>query len=99
MTLRATFSADFPIAKRWRKWSWHMNHIWLIFISVRLIAVGVGILAYVISKRPAPQQSALAERAAAIRVITARNVGLAPQVIGYDLVAPARDCPSAISRA
>lgn len=62
----------------------------LIFITVPLIAVGVGILAYVISKRPAPQQSALAERAVAVRVITARNVGLAPQVIGYGLVAPAR---------
>ncbi|NOX41301.1 MAG: efflux RND transporter periplasmic adaptor subunit [Alphaproteobacteria bacterium] len=62
----------------------------LTFVTLPLIALGVGILAYIVANRPAPQQNTLAERATAVRVITARNVPLAPKIIGYGLVAPAR---------
>ncbi len=62
----------------------------LIFITVPLIAVGVFILYTIVSNKPAPARSPVAERATAVRVIEAREGRLAPDVIGYGLVRPAR---------
>lgn len=62
----------------------------LIFITLPLMAIGVGILVTIIANTPAPAQTTVAERPVAVRVITAKTSALPPQITGYGLVRPAR---------
>ncbi len=58
--------------------------------ALPFIAIGVGILAYVIANSPPPARMALSERATAVRVVTAKPQDIVPTVTGYGVVAPAR---------
>ena len=62
----------------------------LILMTLPLVAVGVGFVAYTIATKPAPAQEEIAERATAVRVITATTTAVSPTVSGFGLVAPAR---------
>lgn len=66
------------------------NSLKLGLITLPLIAVGVGILAYMITTSPPPERKALAERATAVRAIVARISPVAPTVKGFGLASPAR---------
>lgn len=59
-------------------------------ITIPLIAVGVGILAFMIATSPPPERMALTERATAVRVIVARSAPVTPTVKGFGLANPAR---------
>ncbi len=59
-------------------------------VTLPLILLGVGFIAYTIATKPAPEQFEAQERATAVRVITARKSALAPVAIGFGLVTPAR---------
>ncbi len=60
----------------------------LMFVTLPLVALGAAVLAVIIANRPAPVRSDVAERATAVRVIEARQSGLAPGVTGYGVVRP-----------
>ncbi|MGR3344749.1 MAG: efflux RND transporter periplasmic adaptor subunit [Paracoccaceae bacterium] len=62
----------------------------LLFITLPLVLLGAGFVAYVVANKPAPQQVALVERATPVRVIIAQQRPVSPQVIGFGLVRPAR---------
>ena len=62
----------------------------LLLITLPIIAIGAGILAYVIATGAPPERTPLAERATPVRVITAKTQSVAPRIIGYGLVRPAR---------
>ncbi len=62
----------------------------LVLMTLPLMAAGVGFVAWTISTKPAPAQEAIAERAVAVRYITARETSLRPTATGFGLVAPAR---------
>lgn len=59
-------------------------------VTLPLVLLGVGFIAYTIAIKPAPEQIVAQERATAVRVITAQNSALAPVAIGFGLVTPAR---------
>jgi len=59
-------------------------------ITLPLIAIGVGVLGFMVTNKPAPDRKALTERAAAVRVIIARKQPVSPTVIGFGLASPAR---------
>lgn len=59
-------------------------------ITLPIIALGVGILAYVIATGTPPERTPLAERSTPVRVITAKPQSVAPSIVGYGLVRPAR---------
>ncbi len=59
-------------------------------VTLPLILLGVGFVAYTIAIKPAPEQIKAVERATAVRVITAQKSALAPKAIGFGLVTPAR---------
>lgn len=60
----------------------------LIFITLPLMALGVGFLAYTVSNRPPPAQNTLSERATPVRIITAAIAPLSPRITGYGLARP-----------
>jgi multidrug efflux pump subunit AcrA (membrane-fusion protein) len=62
----------------------------LILVTLPLAAIGVGILAYVISTSPPPERVEIAERATAVRVITAQTRSVTPAITGFGIVAPER---------
>ena len=62
----------------------------LVLMTLPLVAVGVGFVAFTIATKPAPAQEEIAERATAVRVITATTTAVSPTVSGFGLVAPAR---------
>ena len=62
----------------------------LVLMTLPLVAMGVGFVAFTIATKPAPAQEEIAERATAVRVITATNTAVSPTVSGFGLVAPAR---------
>ncbi len=62
----------------------------LLLITLPLVLVGVGFVAYTISTKPAPMQEEVAERAVAVRVIEARKAGISPRATGFGLIVPAR---------
>ncbi|GHF08201.1 hypothetical protein GCM10016455_31550 [Aliiroseovarius zhejiangensis] len=62
----------------------------LILITLPLALIGVAILAYVISTRTPPDRHELSERASPVRVITAESYQVAPALVGFGVVAPAR---------
>lgn len=66
------------------------NGFKLIFITLPLIAAGAGYLAYTLQNKPPPAQFELAERATAVRVVTATTGEVIPTLIGHGLVTPSR---------
>lgn len=69
-----------------------MNKVFKLgLITLPIAAIGAGILAYVVSNSPPPARIELAERAHAVRVITAETTQITPSAIGFGLVAPARN--------
>jgi len=62
----------------------------LVLITLPLLLLGVGFVAYTIANKPAPKQIEAVERATAVRVITAEKTTVSPQVSGFGLVTPAR---------
>lgn len=60
----------------------------LIFITLPLVAIGVGFLAYTVINRPPPAQNTLSERATPVRVIIAATAPLPPRISGYGLARP-----------
>ncbi len=62
----------------------------LALITLPIAAIGVGILAFVVSNSPPPARIELAERASAVRVITAERQAIVPTIVGFGLVSPAR---------
>ena len=66
------------------------NGLKLALITLPIAMVGAGILAFVISNSAPPKQIELAERASAVRVITAETRVISPKLVGFGVVAPAR---------
>ncbi|MCX7567759.1 hypothetical protein OS189_15550 [Sulfitobacter sp. F26169L] len=66
------------------------NVLKLLFVTVPLVAIGAGILAYTIANRPPPERIALTERPTPVRVIIARNRAVTPSIVGFGLINPAR---------
>ena len=62
----------------------------LVFITLPLAAIGVGVLAYIISSSQPPARLATAERASAVRVISAQTRSVTPEITGFGIVAPER---------
>ncbi|WP_456390736.1 efflux RND transporter periplasmic adaptor subunit [Profundibacter sp.] len=62
----------------------------LVLITLPLVLLGAGFVAYTIINKPAPEQIKAVERATAVRVITARRSALAPTATGFGLITPAR---------
>lgn len=62
----------------------------LVLITLPIAAVGAGILAFVIANSPPPARIELAERAVAVRTITAETRAITPSITGFGLVSPAR---------
>jgi len=59
-------------------------------ITLPIAAIGAGILAFVVINSPFPARVDLAERAYAVRVITAQTTDITPGAVGFGLVTPAR---------
>lgn len=62
----------------------------LVFVTLPLVAIGAGILAYIVASRPPPERIELAERATPVRVIFARTQSITPSITGFGVVNPAR---------
>ncbi len=62
----------------------------LIFITLPLVLLGVGFLAYTIINKKPPERINVSERATAVRIIVTETSAVAPQATGYGLVNPAR---------
>ncbi|MDE9450341.1 hypothetical protein J3R80_07645 [Aliiroseovarius sp. Z3] len=62
----------------------------LLLITLPLALIGVATLAYVISTRTPPDRHELTERASPVRVIAAKTYKIAPTLVGFGVVAPAR---------
>lgn len=68
-----------------------MRHVLkLILVTAPLVAVGAGILAYMVATSQPPERTALAERSTPVRVIVAQTREIAPRIVGFGLVSPAR---------
>ncbi|MCP5036843.1 MAG: efflux RND transporter periplasmic adaptor subunit [Rhodobacteraceae bacterium] len=66
------------------------NGLKLVLITLPLVAIGAGILAYIVKTSPPPERKPLAERASVVRAIVAESQPIAPQIVGFGLVSPAR---------
>ena len=66
------------------------NLLKLLLLTFPLIGAGVAFVGWTISTKPAPAQADIAERAVAVRVITATPAALAPTATGFGLITPAR---------
>jgi len=62
----------------------------LLLITLPIVLVGVGFVAFTIAKKPAPAQEIIAERAVAVRIIEASKTRIPPRASGFGLVTPAR---------
>jgi len=62
----------------------------LVLMTLPLVLLGAGFVAYTIKSKPAPEQIKAVERATAVRVITAEKSALAPKATGFGLISPAR---------
>ncbi len=62
----------------------------LIFITLPLVLLGVGFLAYTIINKKPPERINVSERATAVRIIVTEPSAVAPKATGYGLVNPAR---------
>lgn len=66
------------------------NGFRLILVTLPIAAIGVGILAFVVSNSPPPERIELTERASPVRVITAETQTIVPAITGFGVVTPAR---------
>lgn len=66
------------------------NALKLVFVTVPLLAIGAGILAYIIANSPPPERITLTERATPVRSIIARVRAVTPSIAGFGLINPAR---------
>lgn len=66
------------------------NGLKLVLVTLPLVALGVGILGYMVTTKPPPERLALVERTSAVRVIVAENRPVVPQATGFGVVSPAR---------
>lgn len=66
------------------------NVLKLVFVTVPLVAIGAGILAYIVANSPPPERIALTERATPVRAIIARPQAVTPSIVGFGLISPAR---------
>ena len=66
------------------------NFLRILFITVPLTAIGVAILAFIVTNKPPPGQISAEERTTTLRVIVARNRDVVPEITGFGLVTPAR---------
>ena len=66
------------------------NGFKLILITLPVAAIGAGILALTVVNSPPPARIEIAERASAVRIITAQNHAVVPTIEGFGLVAPFR---------
>lgn len=64
------------------------NGLKLLLVTLPLIGIGAGYLAYTVQTKAPPEQIATTERAMAVRVIPARTGAVAPTLRGYGLVSP-----------
>ena len=62
----------------------------LILITLPIIALGVGVLAFIIATGTPPERIALTERSTPVRVIIAQTQAVAPRQVGFGLVRPSR---------
>jgi multidrug efflux pump subunit AcrA (membrane-fusion protein) len=62
----------------------------LMFVTLPIFLIGVGVLGYIVSNRTPPPQKPLEERATAVRVIVARSQPVVPRISGFGIVSPAR---------
>ncbi|TYB87900.1 efflux RND transporter periplasmic adaptor subunit [Oceaniovalibus sp. ACAM 378] len=62
----------------------------LLFITLPVAAIGAGALAFVVLTSAPPTQTPLTERATTVRVISARERAITPEITGFGLVSPAR---------
>ncbi|MCF6316406.1 MAG: hypothetical protein L3J30_09010 [Marinosulfonomonas sp.] len=62
----------------------------LIFITLPLVLLGVGFLAYTVINKKPPERVEISERATAVRIIVTEPSAVAPQATGYGLVNPGR---------
>ena len=62
----------------------------LALITLPIAAVGAGILAFTVSNSLPPERIELAERATAVRTISAEIAEITPTITGFGLVSPAR---------
>jgi len=62
----------------------------LLFITLPVAAIGAGALAFVVLTSAPPAQTPLTERATTVRVISARERAITPEITGFGLVSPAR---------
>ncbi len=68
-----------------------VRHVLKLFlVTLPLVAAGAGILAYMVATSPPPERTPLAERATPVRVIVARTQAVAPRIVGFGLISPAR---------
>lgn len=65
------------------------NGLKIALVTLPIIALGAGFLAYSIKTKAPPARIEASERAFAVRVVTARRGEITPVVRGYGLVAPA----------
>ncbi|WP_424943135.1 efflux RND transporter periplasmic adaptor subunit [Aliiroseovarius crassostreae] len=62
----------------------------MLLVTLPIVAIGVAALVFVVANRAPPERIPLVERATPVRVIPARTLAVAPHVVGYGLVRPAR---------
>ena len=62
----------------------------LVFVTLPILAIGAGVLAYMVATSPPPERIALTERATPVRVIIARTQAVTPRIVGFGLINPAR---------
>ncbi len=62
----------------------------IVLMTVPFIAMGVGFVAYTIATKPEPAQTEIAERAIAVRFVTASATDISPRASGFGVIAPAR---------
>lgn len=66
------------------------NGMRLIFVTIPIAAIGAAVLAYMVITSPPPERNVLEERATAVRYIVTKTQAVAPVVVGFGLVQPAR---------
>ena len=64
--------------------------MWRRLLFIPPLAIGMAVLAFVVSNRPAPARKAAREEARVVRVMEVRPLTLQPRIVGYGTVRPAR---------
>ena len=66
------------------------NGFKLALITLPIAAIGVGVLAFVISNSSLPERIERGERVNPVRVIEAKTRAVVPRIVGHGVVAPTR---------